>query len=249
MKRPASKPQVVVVSGGSRGLGRAIVSDFLDQGHIVATFSRSATPFIRRLQAKDPQGKRFHWEALDGIDDVQLKKFVMAVATRHRRIDTLVNNAGAAAEGVLALMRPEEIRRLIALNLEATIVLTQAVSRVMLARESGSIISISSITALQGVRGVSVYSATKAALDGFTRSLARELGPQGIRVNSVAPGYFESDMIASISEEHRQSIERRTPLRRLAKPGEIAGVVRFLASAEARFMTGQTLVVDGGYGC
>ena len=102
----------------------------------------------------------------------------------------LVNNAGTASEGVLALMRPEEIRRVIALNLEAAITLIQSCSRVMLARESGTIISISSITALRGVRGVSVYSATKAALDGLTRSLARELGPKGIRVNSVAPGYF-----------------------------------------------------------
>ena len=250
MKRTASRQsQVIVVSGGSRGLGQAIVSDFLDQGHIVATFSRSATPFIRKLQAKDPKGRKFHWEAVDGTDDAQLKKFVMSLAKRHGRIDVLVNNAGAAAEGVLALMRPDDMRRLIALNLEATIALTQAVSRVMLACGGGSIISVSSITALRGVRGVSVYSATKAAIDGFTRSLARELGPQGIRVNSIAPGYFESDMIAGISEEHRQSIQRRTPLRRLARPEEIASVVRFLAGADSRFITGQTLVVDGGYGC
>jgi 3-oxoacyl-[acyl-carrier protein] reductase len=241
--------QVVIVSGGSRGLGQAIVADFLAQGCTVATFSRSLTPFIRRLQTRDPRGRRFLWEAVDATDDGQLKKFVLAVARRFGRVDVLVNNAGVAAEGVLALMRPEEVRRLIALNLEAAILLTQACARVMLARERGAIISISSITALRGVRGVSVYSATKAALDGLTRSLARELGPNGIRVNAVAPGYFESEMIGSLTDVQRREIARRTPLRRLATPAEIVDVVRFLASPEARFVTGQTLVVDGGFTC
>jgi 3-oxoacyl-[acyl-carrier protein] reductase len=242
--------QVVVIGGGSRGLGQALVADFLRDGHIVATFSRTPTSFIEGLQRRDvPGATRFFWEPVDGTDHEWVKQFILEVARRLGQIDVLVNNAAIGADGLLTLMSDEEIHRTLALNLEGSIHLIRAAARIMLARGGGSIISISSVNALRGHRGVSVYSATKAALDGLIRSLARELGPAGIRVNSVAPGYFESDMVRDLTEEQRQRIVRRTPLGRLASPDDVVRVVRFLAGPEARFITGQTLVVDGGFTC
>jgi 3-oxoacyl-[acyl-carrier protein] reductase len=128
-------------------------------------------------------------------------------------------------------------------------VLAQACSRFMLRQGSGCIINISSVHAIRGHAGVAVYSATKAALDGLTRSLARELGPRKIRVNSVAPGYFESDMVSGMGVEQLQRIARRTPLGRLARIDEIANAVHFLSSDQASFITGQVLAVDGGITC
>jgi 3-oxoacyl-[acyl-carrier protein] reductase len=242
--------RVVVIGGGSRGLGQALVADFLRDNHVVAAFSRAPTPFIEGLQRRDsPDAPPFIWEPVDGTDRERVKRFILTVARRFGRIDVLVNNAAIGTDGLLTLMRPEEIHRAVALNLEGSIHLIQAVARIMLAQGGGSIISISSVNALRGHRGVSVYGATKAALDGLTRGLARELGPRGIRVNSVAPGYFESDMVRALTEEQRQRIVRRTPLGRLAAPDDVVGVVRFLAGPEARFITGQTLVVDGGFTC
>ncbi|HEV3003356.1 MAG TPA: SDR family oxidoreductase [Pirellulales bacterium] len=240
---------VAVISGGSRGLGQALVADFLERGYAVATFSRGPTPFIEGLLHERSKAGAFFWEELDGVDVERVKQFVLGVARRHGRIDVLVNNAAIGADGLFTLMRPDEIHRAIAVNLEGAVGLIHGCARVMLAQGRGSIVSISSVNALRGHAGVALYSATKAALDGLTRSLARELGPQGIRVNSVAPGYFESEMVRSLSDERRQRIVRRTPLGRLATPNDVVAAVRFLTSTEAEFVTGQTLVVDGGLTC
>jgi 3-oxoacyl-[acyl-carrier protein] reductase len=241
--------KVVAISGGSRGLGQAIAADFLARGHTVATYSRSRTLFIEQQEHSDPRAERFLWDAVDGADPERVKHFVLEVARRYGRIDVVVNNAAAAGEGAFALVRPDDIRALIALNLEGALHFIQASARVMLAQGIGTIINISSVTALRGHRGLSIYSATKAALDGLTRSLARELGPGGIRVNSVAPGYFESDMVRTLTREQRDRIAARTPLGRLGTAEDIVGVVGFLAAPESHFITGQTLVVDGGFTC
>jgi 3-oxoacyl-[acyl-carrier protein] reductase len=238
-----------VISGGSRGLGRVLVADFLGRGHVVATFSRTRTPYIADLEREVPEAGAFLWEQVDVTDHEGVRQFILTIARRYGRIDVLVNNAAVGVDGLLAFMRPEQIHLAVALNLVGAIHLIQVCSRVMLAQRSGSIINISSNSALRGHSGTSVYSATKAALDGLTRSLARELGQQMIRVNSVAPGLFDSDMTGAITEDQRQQIVRRTPLGRLATPEDVAGVVRFLAGPESQFVTGQTLVVDGGFTC
>lgn len=244
-----SESLVVIVSGGSKGLGRGLVEALLAEGHIVATFSRTATPFIEERMRADPEHAMFWWEPVDATERERVSKFVLAVRERYRRIDGLVNNAGVAVEGVLPLVREDDVRKVIGTNLEATIHLAQATSRVMLGQRSGSIVNISSIVGLRGYAGLSVYSATKGALDAFTRSLARELGPRGIRVNSVAPGYLETDLSATLDAEQKAQIVRRTPLGRLGNAEDVAGAVSFLLSRAARHITGITLVVDGGITC
>jgi 3-oxoacyl-[acyl-carrier protein] reductase len=230
--------EVVIVSGGSRGLGLALVRALLHGGKRVATFSRSRTPDIDDLVEADTGGMRFHWENIDSTDTGAV-----------RDIDALINNAGVGNEGLLTLMREEAIEQTIAVNLTGTVVLTQACAKWMIRANRGCIVNISSVNAIRGHQGVAVYSATKAALDGFARSLARELGPRGIRVNSVAPGYFASDMVQNLEATARERIARRTPLGRLAEISDIAGVVEFLVSDRASFITGQTIVVDGGITC
>ena len=186
---------------------------------------------------------------MDAADPDAIRGFVAGVASRFGRVDLLVNNAGIAHEGVLPTMREQAIEATIALNLTATILLTQACSKLMLRQGGGCIVNISSVNAVRGHPGVSVYRATKGALEAFTRSLARELGPRGIRVNTVAPGYFESDMVAGMPAEEKARLARRTPLGRLADVQDLVRAIRFLASEDAAFITGQTLIVDGGITC
>jgi|SRR5215471_3582220 len=243
----SERPKVAVISGGSRGLGAQLVARFLDRKYSVATLSRSKSEFVNELLRREEAN--FYWASVDARAAESVQKFANDVAARFGGIDILINNAGIAVEGVLPTMRWERINEVVETNLTAVLVLTQACSRVMLRQGSGTIVNISSVNAIRGHSGVAAYSATKSALEGMTRSLARELGARNIRVNSVAPGYFESDMIASISDEQRQRIARRTPLGRLARIEEVANVVHFLASEEASFITGQTLAVDGGITC
>jgi 3-oxoacyl-[acyl-carrier protein] reductase len=240
--------KVALVSGGSRGLGASLVSGFLERGYGVATLSRTKTAFIADL-LRGRKRRHFHWSAVDGRDHEALCAFVKDAGERFGRIDVLVNNAGIAMDGILPTMRTRDIVEAVEVNLTAALVLAQACSRLMLRQGFGCIVNISSVHAVRGHAGVAVYSATKAALDGLTRSLARELGPRQIRVNSVAPGYFESDMTAGMAQEQKQRISRRTPLGRLARMDEIANAVHFLSSDHASFITGQTLVVDGGITC
>ncbi len=241
--------KVIIVSGGSKGLGQGIVLDLLANGHQVATFSRSETSFIRGLVDQDPDEKNFLFRQIDATDDKMVRSFVTLVAQRFNRIDVLVNNAGVAVSEVLPLMQTSDIHNVLDLNLSAAIKLAQHCSRSMLIAGDGIIINISSIIGSRGYSGLSVYSATKAGMDGFTRALARELGPRGIRVNSIAPGYIDTDMSSTLSLEQKGQIIRRTPLGRLAKVEDITGVVEFLLSPAAAFITGQVITIDGGLTC
>jgi 3-oxoacyl-[acyl-carrier protein] reductase len=241
--------QVVLVSGGSRGLGAAIVRRCLDMGHVVATFSRASAPFIAERQESDPTGASFHWQALDGRDDEALKGFVQGVVERYGGVDVLVNNAAVGRFGPFPLTGLREIDESLAVNLRTTLLLARLCAPHMVSRRSGCILNISSVNALRGNAGVAVYSATKAALDGLTRALARELGPSNIRVNSLAPGYFDSEMVGGLTRRQLDKLARSTPLRRLGTVEEIVDAALFLISPAAAFVTGHTLVVDGGVTC
>lgn len=238
--------RVVVVTGGSRGLGAGIVQSYLDSGDLVATCARSRTDQVDRWQSDDATGDRILFHEVDLSDREATTAFVRAAMERWGRVDVLVNNAGVARDGVLGMARDDDVDAVIDLNLKGTLHITKLVSRRMLARGSGSIVNISSIVGLSGYRGLSVYSATKAALDGLTRALARELGSRGITVNSVAPGYLRTEMSHGLDQAQLEQIVRRTPAGRLGEPADIARVVQFLTAPENGYLTGQVIVVDGG---
>lgn len=239
--------RVCVVSGGTRGLGRVIVESFLeDPDFVVATFSRSQTPFIEELQSRPDCSKRFYFDSVDIGNSEAVRQFIQDVEQRFAAVDTLVNNAGIALPGVLALQSEQEVERLLKTNLFGTISLTKACVRQMLRKSWGRIVNISSVVGLSGYRGLSAYSTTKAGLDGFTRSLARELGSRHITVNSVAPGFLETEMSHGLTERQRAQIVRRTPAGRLGKAEDVVPLIRFLCSEQGGFITGQTIVVDGG---
>jgi 3-oxoacyl-[acyl-carrier protein] reductase len=242
-----SERRTVIVTGGSRGLGAGLVQAFLDAGDAVATCSRASTELTDRWAADPASADRFFFQTVDLSDAHATESFVSeALARFDGRIDVLVNNAGVARDGVIALVSDADIDSVIDLNLRATIRLTHLVSRRMLRQRSGAIINISSIVGLSGYRGLSVYSATKAALDGFTRSLSRELGSRNITVNSVAPGYLRTEMSHGLDEAQLEQISRRTPAGRLGEPEDVAAAVLFLVSPAASFISGHVLVVDGG---
>jgi 3-oxoacyl-[acyl-carrier protein] reductase len=239
--------KVVAVSGGSKGLGAAIIQSFLDAGYRVASFSRSCTAQVESWRASHPND--FYFEEMDITSKQACAQFVKNVESEFGAIEILINNAGTADTSLLALASDESIEDLLDINLKGTFYLTRHVSRSMLSLGWGRIINISSIIGLSGYRGLSVYGATKAGLDGFTRALARELGPRNITVNSIAPGYLTTEMTDVLDEKQHRQISRRTPLGRLGVPEDVTGLVLFLTSDLANFITGQVLVVDGGISC
>ena len=239
--------RVVVVTGGSRGLGAGIVQSYLDAGDCVATCARSATEQTEKWAANVPE--RFLFAPADLSSPADAKAFVDAVIAHWDHIDVLVNNAGVARDGILAMVPDDDVDTVVDLNLKGTIYMTRLVSRRMLARGRGHIVNVSSIVGRSGYRGLAVYSATKAALDGFTRALARELGSRGIIVNGVAPGYLRTEMSHGLDDDQLGQIVRRTPAGRLGEPADVARAVQFLTDPANTYLTGQIVVVDGGLTC
>jgi len=233
-----------VISGASRGLGAAIAAQLLERGHTVSGFARQRTSELEDLERRHPD--RILTGVLDITSTESLDSFLAKARGRLGPIFGLVNNAATVQEGILATLPEIEIERMIAVNLTAALRLTRLCVRDMLQNASGRVINISSIVGLRGYNGLAVYSATKAALDGLTRSLAREVGCRGITANSIAPGYMKSQMSAGLSKAQHQQIIRRTPLGRLAEFADVVPLVFFLMSEEASFITSQTICVDGG---
>lgn len=240
--------QVAIVSGGSRGLGRAIVENLISEGWKVATFSRHQNEFIEQYQKTYPE--QFYWHELDITASGQLSPFVESVVLHFGGIHLLINNGAILHQGLFLSIPIEIIDKIVGVNLLGPIKLTRACVRIMAQQKAnGNIINISSVGAIRGYRGTAVYSATKAGLDGFMRGLAREVGPLNIRVNSIVPGLFDSDLSANVSDINRNKITTRTPLGRYADLADILGAVSFLISPLGKFITGQSIIVDGGLTC
>jgi 3-oxoacyl-[acyl-carrier protein] reductase len=246
-------PHTTIISGGSRGLGLAVVERLLERGDCVATFSRSGSAALAALASL--HADRLHVERIDAADADAIRGFVARAAARFGGIDHCIANAAVAHEGVVATVRDDEIDAMLDVNLRGSIVLVRECVRQMLVRPVGderaaaggpAVVVVSSVVASRGSPGLAVYAATKAGLEGFARSLARELGPRGIRVNAVAPGFLETDLSSSLSEANRARIARRTPLGRLGVPADVVGAIEFLAGPMAAFITGQVVTVDGG---
>ena len=246
-----SPSPTTIISGGSRGLGLAVASRLLERGDRIATFSRSGSAALDGLASRHPG--RVHHEQFDTADSDAIRRFVANVVDRFGRVDHCVANAAVAAEGILATMSDADIDAMLTVNLRGAIVLVRECVRQFLAQprarpdaEAGAVVVVSSVVAARGSPGLAVYAATKAGLEGFARCLAREVGPRGIRVNAVAPGFLATELSATLSSADRERIVRRTPLGRLGDTADIIGAIDFLTSPGAAFVTGQTITVDGG---
>lgn len=238
--------KAIVVTGASRGLGLGLVRDLLRLGARVACCSRTESDDLRALQAAHPD---LLWRACAVGDEAQEAAFMADVEAwlGQAQLWGLVNNAGIAGEGILATFPNVDSEHILQVNLMGALRLSRLALRTMLRNPAGGrIINISSIVGMRGYTGLAAYSASKAGMDGFTRALSREVGRRGITVNSVAPGYLATEISAGLSENQREQIRRRTPMGRLGEVEDVVPVIRFLLGEESRFVTGHTLVVDGG---
>jgi 3-oxoacyl-[acyl-carrier protein] reductase len=236
----------VLVTGGTRGLGLAITRQLAAQGYHVIATGRHLSDELEALTVGPLPAGRVSFAPLDLSAPETIHTFVRQTIKQHGRLYGLVNNAAIGRDGVLATMHESQIEELVRVNVLSAILLTKYACRSMLVQREGRIVLVASIVASRGFNGLSVYAATKAALVGFARSLARELGKAHITVNTVSPGYLETDMTRSINPDQLDSIRRRTALGRLATVDDVAHAVTHLLSPQAAAITGTDVVVDAG---
>jgi 3-oxoacyl-[acyl-carrier protein] reductase len=238
----------VVVTGGSRGLGLGIARKLAASGYRAIAVARKESSQLTLAieEAERASPGSFHFVPFDLAEIESIPRLAKTLRKTFGPIYGLVNNAGISFDGVLALTADSQIAQLVRLNTLSPIVLTKYVVRSMMADGGGRIVNIASIIASTGYSGLSVYGATKASLVGFTRSLAREVGPMGVNVNAVAPGFVDTDLTGALTGEQRERIIRRSALRRLAEIEDVANAVEFLLGENSKNITGTVLTVDAG---
>jgi 3-oxoacyl-[acyl-carrier protein] reductase len=238
----------VLVTGASRGLGLGIARQLISSGYRVIAIARNDNIQFAdaRAQAEASSPGSFIFCSLDLAEIEKIPSFMSQLRKNHGPIYGLVNNAGISYEGALALMPTEQIERLVRVNTLSPIILTKYVVRSMMSQGEGRIVNVSSIIASTGYKGLSVYGATKSSLLGFSRSLAREVGRMNITVNSIAPGFIDTELTHSLDEESRNKIMRRSALHRLSEVKDVANAVEFLLSDKTKNITGTVITVDAG---
>jgi len=237
----------VVITGGSRGLGLAIAKKLAAAGYCAIAVARKETPQLTAAIAEisaESHAVRFVPFDLGELDKIQ--PFVAALRKSFGPIYGLVNNAALGTDGALSLMSNSKIAELVHLNTLSPIILTKYVVRAMMADGGGRVVNVASIVAFTGYSGLSVYSATKASMLGFTRSLAREVGRMGVNVNAVAPGFLDTEMTQGMADDQRAKVARRSALQRLPAVEDVVNAVEFLLGDGARSITGTVLTVDAG---
>jgi 3-oxoacyl-[acyl-carrier protein] reductase len=238
----------VIVTGGSRGLGFGIAQKLIAAGYKVIAVARKMSDQLATAmrEAKEPHGDALQFMPFDLAEIDEIPKLVSTIRKNFGPIYGLVNNAAIGTDGTLAMMYNSQIEKLVRVNTVSPIVLTKYSVRSMISEGGGRVVNVSSIIGFTGFSGLSVYGATKASMIGFTRSLAREVGRMGVNVNAVAPGFVETDMTSSLSDDERQKVANRSALRRLAEVEDVANAVEFLLGDKAKNITGTVLTVDAG---
>jgi len=238
--------QIAVVTGAGRGMGRAIALKFAGEGADVVCISRTADNSEKAANEIRALGRKAWAHALDVADGNAVNAAAEKILAEAGRVDILVNNAGVTRDGLLMRMSEGDWDTVVDTNLKGAFLLTKAFSRALIKQRSGRIINVGSVIGLMGNAGQCNYAASKAGLFGFTRSVARELASRGITANAIAPGFVETDMTSALNAETREGILKQIPLGSFGQPEDIANAALFLASAAAKYITGQVLTVDGG---
>ncbi|MGO9481194.1 MAG: 3-oxoacyl-[acyl-carrier-protein] reductase [Candidatus Kryptoniota bacterium] len=239
--------KVALITGAARGIGRAIALELAKSGADVVFIDKGSVQLAETLASEVKQlGRKALSIDADATSLKSAVEVVEKVIAEFGRLDILVNNVGITKDNLLLRLQEEDWDAVIQVNLKTVFNYTKAAARTMMGQRYGKIINISSVVGIRGNAGQSNYSASKAGIIGFTKSIAKEFASRNILVNAVAPGYIETGMTAALTEEQRKAVVDTIPLKRVAKPEEVARVVRFLASPDADYITGQVISVDGG---
>ncbi|MFH0854983.1 MAG: 3-oxoacyl-[acyl-carrier-protein] reductase [Candidatus Omnitrophota bacterium] len=241
------KDKAAIVTGGSRGIGKALVLMLAQEGADVAfTYVKSVEDAEKLCSEIIKLGRKPFALQMDVADFDKARELIERVKENFGRLDVLVNNAGIIRDKALMMMSKEDWLQVIDTNLNGTFNVTRNAIVTFLKQKSGSIVNITSVSGVAGMSRQTNYAASKAGIIGFTKSLAKEVAPYNIRVNAVAPGFIETDMISGLKDEYKEELKKKTPLSRLGRVEDVSAAVRFLLSEGASFITGQTIIVDGG---
>ena len=247
MTKKSLKDKTVIISGASRGIGRAVAIELAREGADISFNFRSSETEAKELE-KEIQGLGVKAKGVQvNIQDYDaVKSWVDDTVNSFGGIDIIVNNAGITKDGALALMSPDNWKEVINTNLDGTFNLTKAAILMFMKQKSGNVINITSVSGMMGMARQTNYAASKAGIIGFSKSLAKEVAAYNIRVNAVAPGFIETDMVKELSEAYMEQVMKQVPLGRMGRAEEVARTVKFLASDDSKYITGQTIVIDGG---
>ncbi len=239
--------KTVFVTGGSRGIGKEVALKYAENGYNVVINYVSSRTNVEELKSEfESKGVKALVMQADVTDKEAIEEVVKKAIEEFGAIDVLVNNAGITRDNLLMRMSEEEFDKVIEINLKGTYIVTKAVTKYMMKKRKGSIINLSSVVGVAGNAGQCNYSASKAGIIGFTKSIAKELASRNIRSNAVAPGFIETDMTAVLSDEVKENIHNQIPLKRMGTAREVANLIYFLGSDESSYITGQVINVDGG---